>query len=416
MTSTVTSMMLVLICGAALTVVATLRRWSPSILFSVGVALGLRMLVALVAQGHTPLDVASNFHSVARFTAEGKDPLIAALPYQWNFLPAMPYVWSALLHLHLPWETTDKVVVILAEGLNTVLVATLASSRQRLRAFQYAVNPIALLVAGWHGQIDPIAVSCGLLALVCLRRRDVAAGAAAGALVGLGIAIKSWPALFAVAVLRATRPARWPAVVAATLALPVALFVTMPVFVNARLHKDASIILGYRGWVGSWGWSGIVRLITGRAIVGYTGVAQVREQRVAVVLFVLALPVVLWVWRRAAPGVFMLAVLFIFLVTTAGFGVQYVYWPLPLAIAYGTRRTWLYIGPAAVLAASIYLGHQTWGQNVGLSIVAIVGILVALPFDQRIAPSQPIDPSSDRASAQCRQETRTPASAGAATS
>ncbi|MDP9334713.1 MAG: DUF2029 domain-containing protein, partial [Actinomycetota bacterium] len=345
--------------------------------------------------GHTPLDVAANFHSVARFTAEGKDALVAAVPYQWNFLPAMPYLWTALLHLHLPWETADKIPVILAEGLNTILVAALATSRQRLRAFQYAVNPIALLVAGWHGQFDPIALSCGLLALVCLQRR---ADVAAGALVGLGIAIKTWPALFAVAVFRATRPARWPAIVAATLALPVALFVTMPVFVNGHLHKDANIILGYRSFVGTWGWSGVVRMVSGERIVGYTGALQVREQRVAVVLFVLALPAVLWVWRRAAPGVFMLAVLFMFLVTTAGFGTQYLYWPLPLAIAYGTRRTWLYIWPAALLVASLYLGHQTWGQNVALSMVAIVGMLLALPFDQRIAPARTIDPSSMGAS------------------
>ena len=150
-----------------------------------------------------------------------------------------------LVHLHLPWETTDKIPVILAEGLNTVLVAALATSRQRLRAFQYAVNPIALLVAGWHGQIDPIALSCGLLALLCLQR---GADVAAGALVGLGIAIKSWPALFAIAVLRATRPARWPAVLAATVALPVALFVTMPVFVNGDLeqrHRSLHLLLGH---------------------------------------------------------------------------------------------------------------------------------------------------------------------------
>jgi hypothetical protein len=393
--STFTSMMLILTFGAGLTIVATARRWAPTIVVSVCVALGLRMLVAIVAHGHTPLDVSENFQSVARFTAEGKDALVAALPYQWNFLPAMPYVWTALLHLHLPWETTEKIPVILAEGLNTILVAALATSRQRLRAFQYAVNPIALLVAGWHGQIDPIALSCGLVALLCLQRR---ADVAARALVGLGIAIKTWPVLFAVAVFRATRPARWPAIIAAMLALPVALFVTMPIFVSGHLHKDASIILGYRSFVGTWGWTGVVRTVSGESIVGYTGALQVREQRVAVVLFVLALLAVLWVWRRAAPGVLMLAVLYTFLVTTAGFGVQYLFWPLPLAIAYGTRRTWLYIWPAAVLAASLYLGHQTWHQHVALSIVAIIGMVLALPFDQRMAPARTIDRSSEGAS------------------
>ena len=381
-------MLLILGGCTAVTIVATLRRWSPAVVVSVGVAVGLRMLVAIVALGHTPVDVAANFHSVATFVTHGKDPLVAARPYQWNFLPAMPYLWSALLHLHLPWETIDKIPVIAAEGLNTVLVATLALSKKRLRAFQYAVSPLALLVAGWHGQIDPIALSCCLLALVCLRRR---AYMAASALVGLGIAIKSWPAVFGLAVLRATRPARWPALVAAIVAVPVAFYVTSPLFLRAQLGDDARLILGYRSFVGTWGWSGVVRIVTHREIVGYTGSLQVREQRIGAALFVLAFLTILWLWQRAEPGVFMLAILLAFLATTAGFGVQYLCWPLPLAIAYGTRRTWLYIWPASVFAAFAYLGHQSVHLHVGLSVAAVVGILLALPLDQMIAPRRTAD-------------------------
>src|SRR5438105_2446152 len=97
--------------------------------------LRLPMLRAIHAQGHTPIEVAGNFHTVTSLGAQGKDPLVHTLPYQWNFLPAMPYLWSVLVHLHLPWETTDKIPVILAEGLNTALVVALATSRQQLRAF-----------------------------------------------------------------------------------------------------------------------------------------------------------------------------------------------------------------------------------------------------------------------------------------
>jgi hypothetical protein len=120
----------------------------------------------------------------------------------------MPHLWSALLHLHLPWETTDKIPVIVAEGLNTVLVATLARSKKRLRA---------------------------------------------------------------------------------------------------------------------------LRIVAPREIVGYTGSLQAREQRIGEGLFVLALLAILWLWQRAEPGAFMLAILLAFLATTAGFGVQYLCWPLPLA-------------------------------------------------------------------------------------
>jgi hypothetical protein len=87
----------------------------------------------------------------------------------------------------------------------------------------------------------------------------------------------------------------------------------------------------------------------------------------------------------------MLAILLAFLATTAGFGVQYLCWPLPLAIAYGTGRTWLCIWPASAFVAFTYLGHQSVHQHVALSVVAGVGIVLALAVDQMIAPRRTAD-------------------------
>jgi hypothetical protein len=176
-----------LACAAGM-VLAERRRLEPPLWVSLVVAVIVRVLVAVLAQGHTPHDVMSYFHTTATLVAHGRDPLTEMPRYNWNFLPVMPYVWSQLLHLHFSWEVTDKIPAIGADVLTTALVAELAVTRRLLRAFQYALCPLALLVTSWHGQVEPIVLALGLLALVVVaRKRDFLAGA----LVGLAVAIKT---------------------------------------------------------------------------------------------------------------------------------------------------------------------------------------------------------------------------------
>ena len=160
-----------------------------------------------------PATCGVNFQLVTSHVVHGRDPLIWMRRYTWNFLPVMPRLWALLGHLHLPWEATDKIPAIAADCVNTALVVTLARTRRLLRGFQYAVNPLAILVVAWHGQVEPVALMCVLIALVVLRSRRYGI---AGALLGLAVAIKTWPILLSFGLLRGTpdgngpsRSARW---------------------------------------------------------------------------------------------------------------------------------------------------------------------------------------------------------------
>ena len=81
----------------------------------------------------------------------------------------------------------------------------------------------------------------------------------------------------------------------------------------------------------------------------------------------------------------MLATLLMFVAVTPGFAKQYLMWPLPLAIAYATSSTWLYIWPASMFAALGYLTDTPPRTLIYISLVVVAGALVALPFDQRVA-------------------------------
>ena len=372
-----------LLLGALLVVtfVAEHGDRAPRLSTTLVIALGLRVLVAALAQGHTPHDVNSYFHTTATLVSHGRDPLTGLSRFRWNFLPAMPYLWAALVHLKLPWEITVKIPAIAADCANTAFVAVLPRRRARgFRAFQYAINPVALLVASWHGQVEPVALAAALFALLALRRnRDVAAAV----LIGLAITIKTWPVVFVAALLRARPRRRWRSLLATTAVIPLACFVTMPLFIHAHLSTDFSRIVEYRSYVGAWGWAGLIRSLRFHHAFGYTGAIVQREQRVALVLTVIAFVAVGWIWRRARPEVLVLALLLSLLVLTAGFGVQYLLWPTPLAFAFGTRRTRAFIIASSLYAMEAYLGRPALDTLVYLSLIVIASMIIALPFEQR---------------------------------
>ena len=90
----------------------------------------------------------------------------------------------------------------------------------------------------------------------------------------------------------------------------------------------------------------------------------------------------------------MLAILLSFVITSAGFGVQYLMWPLPLALACATRRTWFFVWPATAYALLYYV-HPSFVPALDTrafgvySIPVVIGAALALPIDQRFrAPAR----------------------------
>ncbi len=85
------------------------------------------------------------------------------------------------------------------------------------------------------------------------------------------------------------------------------------------------------------------------------------------------------------------APLLVVLAVTAGFGVQYLLWPVPLLIARGGRTVWWYLWPASLYAAYAYLrlltlpteGHGDQVLQTGLSLLVCLGAVISLPWNAR---------------------------------
>lgn len=82
------------------------------------------------------------------------------------------------------------------------------------------------------------------------------------------------------------------------------------------------------------------------------------------------------------------APLLVVLAVTAGFGGQYLLWPVPLLIARGGRTVWWYLWPASLYAAYAYLrlpteGHGDQVLQTGLSLLVCLGAVITLPWNAR---------------------------------
>ncbi|WP_326820648.1 hypothetical protein [Streptosporangium sp. NBC_01756] len=446
---------LVLVSGVVLAVLAQWKGWRPSLLAILAVGIGFRLLIMATSAIDTwqPVDFVNSFKPAGEAILNHRDPVLGSNG-GWHFLPTIPYVYGLLLWLGIPWEIGGRLVTVVADIALIPLVGKLAGGpRASLRAFQYACNPLAILVASVHGQVEPVALVFGVAAFVVARgpgapdrpglvndpitlaRQSVSAlgfgGAVrhalsaapdavrralaphpgekpalrrallAGLLMGLALCAKSWPIWLipGMLLLLPTVRARVVAFVATGVA-PVFFLVTLPIFAGtslSQLPEVIRVIQDIRPIVGEWGYSAI--LVGGDWTLD-AGIATFGTRLIYVTMVVVAI-----LWRRADPVDVTTALLLAFMVVTPRLGAQYLLWFMPFLVARPTRFAW-----PAIIGVSLWAGygylymtqfdsktwwelHSVWAQ---CSIVLLPVLALAMPWGRRVfkAPPEPLEPLS----------------------
>lgn len=379
---------------------AWLRGWRVPVLTAAALTLGTRVLMVGLSNGHTPRDVATYFQQAGKLVEAGRDPLTQQPRFQWNFLPLMPYVFAVEgRHLGPSWELAGKAAPVLADVAITLLLGRLALGPDSRRVpLLYALCPVPILVTGLHGQVEPVSLALGLGALLLARQRRAVGS---GLLLGLAVATKTWPVLLAVGPLRETPVRRWWRLVLPAAAVLVALLLSIPAFLHDSLRAAIQVLVSYRSFTGAWGWSGILNF-SGVSRAGYTGAGVDTVQHVGTVLAVVAVAAaVVGFWRAGAVAVTAAALLAV-LAVTAGFGVQYLLWPVPFVLLLRRRTGLVFTALASVYAAYVYhlvadgtparpalaIQVQQWA-----SLPVIVAALAALPWYRRRRPDPAPEPA-----------------------
>ncbi|MGN9838767.1 hypothetical protein ACTMTI_11660 [Nonomuraea sp. H19] len=442
---------IVLVAGVILALVAQWRDWRPPLIVAVLVGVVVRVLIMYTSaiDSWQPVDFMESFKPAGEAVLRGQDPVLAS-EGGWHFLPTIPYVYGILLWFGIPWEYAGRLVTVVADIALIPLVAKLAGGpKASLRALQYALSPLAVLIAAVHGQVEPVALVFGVAAFVVARgpgaperagmvtdvaakvRRGVAVygvrasiprvigrggmlhrallpgpgdlavlkrGALAGLLMGLALCAKSWPIWLIPGMLLLLPNLRSRVAAMFTTGLvPLFFLATLPIFAGTSLNqipavintiRDIRPIVGEYGWT-PWFTNGDWALRPDLASFGTN-------------LIYLCVVAAILIWRRADPIDMTTAILLVFMVVTPRLGAQYLLWFMPFLIARPTRFAW-----PAIIAVSLWSGygylymtqfdvnewwhlHSLWSRA---SIVLLPILALAMPWERRDATASGLAPA-----------------------
>jgi hypothetical protein len=336
----------------------------------VAVAIAVRLVLAMLAYGTSDV---MTWELLGRLFMSGEN-FYATQLHNW---PALwIYFCAAAVAIHdasgLPFFTLIKLPPIAADaGITVVLyLFGLRQTRQPDRAARlgltYALNPVSILITGYHGQFDSLMLAPTVLAWFLLDRKVSVSRSrliVAALLLGLGIWFKPIPLLLLPVIL--PRLPRWTdRCLFAALSVAPATLGTLPYF--ARWPQDVAVnFLGYSSWFGQWGYS-----------VGWMVLEYLRNgtipwwlpdpDHVSAPLHLMYLAG-RWLLLAALAGTWWLisrrrmdllrgivATFAVFYFATTGFGVQYLLWIVPFAVARRDRWLWPFTISATILLIVAY--------------------------------------------------------------
>ncbi len=420
---------LVLVTGVGLALVAQWKGWKPSLAVTLAIGIGFRVLILALSAKDSwqPIDFVNSFKPAGEAIVNHRDPVLESNG-GWHFLPTIPYAYGLLLWLGIPWEVAGRLVTVVSDILLIPLVGKLAGgSTEKLRAFQYACNPLAILVASVHGQVEPVSLVFAVAAYVVARGPDdwtraeplpwrrpgdligrlvqpadadrsaTRRAVSAGLLMGLALCAKSWPAILVPGMLMLLPGLRSRLVsLVATAVPPVFFLLSLPLGGWTPWGQLPEVLktIGLRPSdvrpiTGDWGWTAVLN--GGEWVLNPTSLKIGQYLIYAVVVACLV-----W-WRKADPIDATSAILLAFMIVTPRLGAQYLLWFMPFLVARPTRWAWPAIIGCSLWAAVGYLVltqfrglewgalHSPWAIS---SVLLFPLIIAAMPWGRR-------DPEAD---------------------
>lgn len=351
---------------------AQLARLRRPFLIAALVAVAVRLLPAwwtLPGDALVQWDVDS-YRAVADAVANRRDAYDIAGRYP--YLPLHMYVFAVAdwlaSHTGFSFLFWVKTPAIVADAALTLMVGYAARAMGRRNdaaalAMVFALNPVSVLVTGYHGQFDatPTALSLGAWTLLTFRR-DRWAMPLAAVLLGLGIADKTWPVLLAPILMWRMDTPNNRMLFGALTALPVLLLLAVyEILVPGGAVHALQVSSEYQGVLGVWGFSALlVRAAGPDAREGAIQAAVLVGPTIMLGSLGFAYAAAARLRRDPERIALIVAVLY---AAAAGWGTHWLSWLVPFALLAGRRWSAGYLISASAYAATVYLGFGgvLWG-------------------------------------------------------
>lgn len=286
-------------------------------------------------------------------------------PYFPGWLEIEWLSWLLSTAVHVEFWIVIRMVIVVADLLTCFALWWAASryfggSRGRWVAVIYALNPIAILISGYHGQFDALPT---LLAIVAagLLAQPIRAGFS-GVLLGLAVAVKPSPALLGPIFLRAPNLSTRQRILFAG-ASGLAFFAVVLALAGNQTVDAFVNVLGYGG-VPDQGITGLFRALwmwrSGSAnLPGAFPALMMRDTRVFSLATIALVAVLTWNRGIARASA---AVLLAFLATYGGVSTQYLLWPVAWLLLGELPLVWTVIYSLGVSAGAIGFYRVFWPE------------------------------------------------------
>jgi hypothetical protein len=263
----------------------------------------------------------------------------------------LPYLLSFPGVTGIPFRTMFRILISLADA-GTLLFVCLAIRGGRLRTTPAAICalaacPISIMIAGFHGNTDPIMIFFLVVSAYALESWE--SPLLCGLFLGLACEIKVVPTLLVPALLLYLPTWRDRVVCMAaflfTALLPAMLFA-------GSIGQLLNNIFGYAAPSGSWGSTWLWKVLRLPWLAEFA-----KLEKFLMIAVMLAASV--WMNVRRRPSLFTQwgILLFLFLFLTPGFGVQYLMWLVPWVITLGTAATLTHYALSGLFA---FVAYTSW--------------------------------------------------------
>ena len=263
---------------------------------------------------------------------------------------------NRLTELGMSFRFLIRLPATFADVVTALLVFELVRSRRSLgeagiAGVMVAGSPALIVVSGFHGNTDPVFVMFAILSLYLLviRRSGVLAGMSFAAAISIKILpIAALPVLLLIAARAGRR--RFLEFCAGGGALMALLW--LPVVVEGKWPSFSQNVIGYKGVPGKWG---LVEIATKLHLSPHTIHLLVGPGRFPLLLVSAGVPLFV-AWRRPSASIpaFGLAMVLVWLLSTASSGGRYLVWAVAAAFLVDVASAAAYDIAASVLMVEAY--------------------------------------------------------------
>jgi len=288
------------------------------------------------------------------------DPAISRHPYLplFLYLEAGTQLLSQVMNI--PQIVLLKCIFTLFHLFSIYSVYELSKRKMKLTLL-YALNPISLLIIAFHGQFDIIPLSLMLFSLIQLQKRKYSQ---VMILFGIAFALKTWPALFIVPILKRIPKKFW----FWFLIPPIMVIIAYMILFNTSLFSIVRVLAVYQGVGGIWGFGKVLSLISANKMVLF----------IYKLIFVSGLLYYSFKSKKISPMEDMTQLLLLFFAFTPGFGIQWFLWLVPSFFLSKKPSVVMLFIPILI---ALIIGYTTWIPHIPISETTnmmILGLLYPL--------------------------------------